>query len=91
MHIYGIKVLFAQYYAKRSFYAGFLDIKVIGINLVFTLSMLNTPHIYSIKVLFSLYIYAKYNSLRITYNSHKITDECYLRCIYKYAKFTFYA
>ena len=87
MHIYGIKVLFAQYYAKRSFYAGFLDIKVIiGINLVFTLSMLNMPHIYSIKVLFSLY-----NSLHITYNSHKITDECYLRCIYKYAKFTFYA
>ena len=66
MHIYGIKVLFAQYYAKRSFYAGFLDIKVIiGIKLVFTLSMLNMPHIYSIKVLFSLYIYAKYNSLRI--------------------------
>ena len=29
MHIYGIKVLFLQYYAKCSFYAGFLYIKII--------------------------------------------------------------
>ena len=57
MHIYGIKVLFAQYYAKRSFYAGFLDIKVIGINLVFTLSILNMTHIYIEKRCFFRCIY----------------------------------
>ena len=65
MHIYGIKGLFLQYYAKCSFYAGYLDIKfIIGTKLVLMLSMLNMPHIYK-GAFFVLYIYAKYISLFI--------------------------
>ena len=66
MHIYGIQVLFhISYYAKSSFYAGYLDIKfIIGTKLVLMLSMLNMPHIYK-GAFFVLYIYAKYISLFI--------------------------